>query len=149
MDALPLTFSVAGEAELDTLFGLYADLGGDESPLERARLATAFGEVRANPYADVWLAQHDGTTVGTFILFILPALGARCRPLAIVEDVVVDERRRGQGIGRVMMEFAMQRAREANCYKLMLSSNERRTAAHAFYESLGFKRHGYSFLLEL
>ena len=76
-------------------------------------------------------------------------LGHRGTPSAIVEDVVVDATRQGGGIGRQMMHYALERSREAGCYKLVLSSNLKREAAHRFYDSLGFKRHGYSFLMEL
>jgi hypothetical protein len=48
-----------------------------------------------------------------------------------------------------MMAFARNRCREKGCYKLVLSSNGKRERAHAFYESLGFARHGYSFRLDL
>ena len=48
-----------------------------------------------------------------------------------------------------MMKLAMKLAADAGCYKLALSSNGRRTAAHAFYESLGFARHGLSFAVDL
>ena len=44
-----------------------------------------------------------------------------------------------------MMEFALDLCRAKGCYKLMLSSNAKRKRAHAFYESLGFERHGLSF----
>ena len=44
-----------------------------------------------------------------------------------------------------MMRFALDRCRAKGCYKLALSSNAKRERAHAFYESLGFERHGYSF----
>jgi len=40
-------------------------------------------------------------------------------------------------------------AREAGCYKLVLSSNQKRARAHAVYESLGFQRHGFSFSIEI
>jgi GNAT superfamily N-acetyltransferase len=46
-----------------------------------------------------------------------------------------------------MMEHARELAREAGCYKLALSSNQRRVQAHAFYERLGFERHGVSFVV--
>jgi GNAT superfamily N-acetyltransferase len=46
------------------------------------------------------------------------------------------------------MAHAIEQARAAGCYKLALSSNAKRQAAHAFYESLGFQRHGLSFVIE-
>jgi GNAT superfamily N-acetyltransferase len=48
-----------------------------------------------------------------------------------------------------MMRFALACCREKRCYKLVLSSNAKRVRAHAFYESLGFERHGYSFRVDL
>jgi GNAT superfamily N-acetyltransferase len=68
-------------------------------------------------------------------------------PSGVVEDVAVRAGQRGQGIGKRMMEFALERCREAGCYKMALSSNLRREEAHRFYDSLGFERHGYSFLV--
>jgi len=62
---------------------------------------------------------------------------------------VVREVQRGRGIGAEMMEFATERAREAGCYKVALNSSVGRTGAHAFYERLGFERHGSSFRLPL
>ena len=47
---------------------------------------------------------------------------------------------------RAMMEHAREACRKAGCYKLALSSNLRREDAHKFYDSLGFERHGFSFV---
>jgi GNAT superfamily N-acetyltransferase len=66
-------------------------------------------------------------------------------PSAVVEDVVVDATHRGHGIGRAMMTHAVGVCRSKGCYKMALSSNLKREKAHAFYDSLGFERHGYSF----
>lgn len=63
--------------------------------------------------------------------------------------MVVDPLSQGKGIGQAMMRHAFDEARAAGCYKLMLSSNARRERAHAFYEQLGFERHGYSFRINL
>jgi len=46
-----------------------------------------------------------------------------------------------------MMEHAREECCKAGCYKLTLSSGTPREGAHRFYESLGFERHGYSFLI--
>lgn len=90
----------------------------------------------------------DRHLVGSYALLVMHKLGHQGTPCAIVEDVVVSAPNRGQGIGRQMMEHALCLAREAGCYKLALSSNLKRTRAHAFYESLGFERHGVSFLVQ-
>lgn len=77
----------------------------------------------------------------------MDTLGSRCAPEAVVEDLVVDQAGRGRGIGRAMMEFVMARA-QAGCYKLVLSSNLEREDAHRFYDAIGFRRHGVSFMAE-
>jgi hypothetical protein len=48
-----------------------------------------------------------------------------------------------------MMAFATDLCRSKGCYKFFFSSNMNRRAAHRFYEDLGFRRHGYSFFLDL
>ena len=70
-------------------------------------------------------------------------------PSAVVEDVGILPMLQGKGIGKMMMEFALKYAKEKGCYKMSLSSNLKREKAHQFYESLGFKKHGFSFLMDL
>ena len=70
-------------------------------------------------------------------------------PSAVIEDVPVDPALQGRGIGREMMQFALELAAANGCYKATLSSNLKRGRAHSFYESLGFERHGYSFRIDV
>lgn len=120
---------------------------GQVLPIEEARALYA----RFLEYPDycIYLAEIDGRIVGTFALLIMINLGHCGTPSAIIEDVVVDPDLQGRGFGRDMMLAAMEMAREKKCYKLVLSSNARRVRAHAFYESLGFERHGVSFHITL
>jgi ribosomal protein S18 acetylase RimI-like enzyme len=92
-------------------------------------------------------ADNGGQVVGTYALLVMHNLAHQGTPSAIVEDVVVSAERQSQGIGQHMMQHAQQQARLAGCYKLVLSSNQKRERAHAFYESLGFQRHGFSFVI--
>ncbi len=87
--------------------------------------------------------------VGTFALLIMDNLGHLGAPSALVEDVAVDPAAQGHGIGKAMMRHAMALAAESGCYKLALSSNLKREKAHAFYDSLDFERHGFSFRMAL
>ena len=59
---------------------------------------------------------------------------------SIVEDVVVDEKMRGQGIGKALMLHAIELAREAGASGVSLTSNPRREEANHLYQSIGFKR---------
>jgi len=76
-------------------------------------------------------------------------LGHRGTSSAIVEVLVVHHDWRGMGMGKKMMDFAVRECRKRKCYKISLSSNLQREIAHRFYESLGFKRHGYSCYIDL
>jgi GNAT superfamily N-acetyltransferase len=136
----------AGEADLRAVLRLYAQPGLDDGDvLDEPAAREVFRRFRRYPSYRLYVAERDGAIVGTFALLIMDNLAHRGAPSGVVEDVVVDEHHRGSGIGRRMMEFARSRCREAGCYKMALSSNLERDAAHAFYDMLGFERHGYSF----
>lgn len=134
--------------ELTRLYGQLDD-SSRERPVDEATVSRVFTRTRDYPGYRVLLAVEEGKVVGSFVLVILEMLGSRCAPEAIVEDVVVDRAARGKGIGRCMMAFAMEEAARNGCYKLVLSSNLERTGAHAFYNSLGFRQHGFSFRVDL
>jgi GNAT superfamily N-acetyltransferase len=126
------------------LLALLTDPG--EAPLSNDSRRTIFRRMLDYPSYAIWLAcDATGTARGTYTLAILDNLGHHGAALAVVENLVVHPDCRGTGLGRYMMEHARERAREMGCYKLMLSSNLRREEAHAFYDALGFERHGYSF----
>jgi GNAT superfamily N-acetyltransferase len=147
----------ATEDDLPAVLALYAQPCMDDGrvlPLEDAkRLLAQFGQY---PSYRLWVAcdtatdtDRSGEVVGTYALLIMHNLAHQGTPSAIVEDVVVSAARQGQGIGHHMMRHAQQQARAGACYKLVLSSNQKRERAHAFYESLGFQRHGFSFVIEI
>ncbi len=58
----------------------------------------------------------------------------------LVEDVFVEERARGAGLGGALMGFALDRARERGCRRAELDVNESNAAALRLYASLGFGR---------
>jgi GNAT superfamily N-acetyltransferase len=56
----------------------------------------------------------------------------------LVEDVFVEEHARGTGLGRALVGFALDRARERGCRRAELDVNEDNEPALRLYESLGF-----------
>ena len=139
----------ATEADLSAVIRLQRQLDEAEARISKENAARIFARMNTYPDYGVFVAEVDGTITGTFTLLVMDKFGHNRKPAGIVEDVVVDVDRRGQGIGAEMMRFAMEYCSSRGCYKLALSSNARRTDAHAFYERLGFRRHVFSFLVEL
>ncbi|MDQ0088526.1 ribosomal protein S18 acetylase RimI-like enzyme [Paenibacillus anaericanus] len=62
-----------------------------------------------------------------------------CKPFMVIENVIVSNRARRQGIGKKLMLEIERIAKERDCYYIILVSGEQRKEAHVFYEKLGFK----------
>lgn len=145
-----LTFRKATQADLPNLLELYRVFDSDEEPrMELADAKAIFTRMQTYPSYTIYLAEHDDEIVGTFALLIMDNLAHQGKPAGLVENVIVSPKTQNQGIGKSMMRYAMQLCAEADCYKLVLSSNMIRERAHRFYERLGFEKHGYSFRVEI
>lgn len=59
---------------------------------------------------------------------------------SIIEDVIVDNAARGQGIGEALMLRAIELAREKGAQNISLTSNPMREAANRLYLRVGFKK---------
>lgn len=132
---LPAVLALYAQPEIDA---------GRVLPLDQA--LAVFHRFQLYPNYTLHVAVIEGRIVGTFSLLIAHNLAHLGAPSGLVEDVVVAVDQQGRGIGTRMMRFALERCRAHGCYKMALSSNARRAAAHRIYEKLGFERHGYSFV---
>ena len=147
-----MAIRLAKEEDIDRILELYRELAITTSDVERSRRPTpddyrqTFSMIRGVPGYNLLVAEDRGMVVGTMVLLIVPNLAHNACPWAIVENVIVDNKYRGQQVGRLLMEYAINQAQEAGCYKLMLTSNKKRRGAHRFYRSLGFEAtaHGFS-----
>ena len=59
---------------------------------------------------------------------------------ASIEDVVVSSAYRGQHLGKQLMEYVLEQAKEYAPIELHLTSNPKRVAANKLYQSLGFQK---------
>jgi ribosomal protein S18 acetylase RimI-like enzyme len=81
--------------------------------------------------------DDDGGILGTltFVLYRVSS-GVKGR----IEDVIVDESARGQGVGEALVREGMRLANEAGVLMLELTSMPYRQAANRLYRRLGFVR---------
>ena len=139
-----MIFRDARRDEVARIVALLADdeLGaGRETGVDDAYLG-AFDDIAADPRRPrcrLIVADVDGQVAGTFQLTVLPGLSRHGMRRAQIEGVRVAAPWRGQGLGRAMLGWAIEAARQDGCGLVQLTSDKRRADAIRFYESLGFE----------
>ena len=127
-----LTAESADAATLSDLRGMLPHLTARTVDLEVALRRTL-----ADPASTVMIARQDpGECVMGMITLVLYNVltGMRAR----IEDLVVEPRGRGSGVGAQLVEAAVARARAAGADVVDLTSNPQREAANRLYLRLGF-----------
>ncbi len=145
-----LTIRQATETDLEEVLKLYVQPDMDHGnviSLEQAK--SIYCKMKQYPDYRIYIAEQGNAVVGTFSLLIMDSMVHMGSSFGVIESVVVSDRHQRHWIGKRMMEYAMELCRQKGCYKAMLSSGLKREGAHRFYESLGFEKHGYSFLMEV
>lgn len=84
----------------------------------------------------VMVAREGDKIVGTATLITAVTMSGFN---AMIDDVVVDEKYRGQGLGEKLVQALIDRARELQVRLIELSSRPSRVAANKLYQKLGFK----------
>lgn len=134
---MAITISVAGPADADELAQA---LVGLVPQLSRSNPPPPLDAVRAmleHEAITQFVARDDsGTIVGVSTLAVFPIPTGR---RAWVEDVIVDEASTGQGIGRLLTDAMVARARELGCTTVDLTSRPSREAANHLYQKVGFE----------
>jgi GNAT superfamily N-acetyltransferase len=140
----------ATEADIPRILELYRQLSLDPDSYRKAAVddcRVVFHKIGTMPDYALLVAEENGEVIGTTVLAVLPGFAHGTSPFAVVEYVVVDESHRHKGIGKLLMEYCIDKAKKAGCYKMMLTSDNRRDEAHKFYRSLGFEASAQGFRL--
>jgi ribosomal protein S18 acetylase RimI-like enzyme len=139
--------------DIPRILELYDELVIQLSQIEQARQLTpddarrVFADINADPRHDIYVLEEQGEVVGTIVLLIVPNLSHSATPWALLENLIVSEKYRRRGFGRMLLEHAAARARERGCYKVQLMSDKRREEAHKLYGSIGFEASAHGFRL--
>ncbi|MEG3190770.1 GNAT family N-acetyltransferase [Lysobacter sp. D1-1-M9] len=137
-------FRAAERSDLAAIVRMLADdpLGARreryELPLPPAYQA-AFDAIAPDPNNELIVAESgEGGVIGVMQITFIPYLTYQGGWRALVEGVRIDASARSLGLGRRMLEWAIQRARERGCHVVQLTTDKARPDALRFYESLGF-----------
>lgn len=107
-----------------------------ETPTE-AQFERSIAELLASPDALFFVAAQDEGPVGYVLLRYRYSMWV-CGLEATIEDLFVDPSARKNGVGKALIERALQAAAEHGCLSVCLDTNEFNVASTRIYTQLGF-----------
>ena len=101
----------------------------------------AFEKINSDENQELIVVENEdleiiGTLQLSFIQYLTYLGGIRAQ----IEAVRIRNDKRGLGIGKIMFEWAINRAKERKAHLLQLTTDKKRPKAIKFYEKLGFKQ---------
>ena len=120
-------------ADTEDALSLYTELTAGPTDFD----PNAFAVVLQHDGTFVFGAERAGQIIAMVTLHVLPNVTWGGRPYALIENVVTAKANRELGIGRCVIQTAIDAAWAANCYKIMLLTGQAR-GAKGFYEAVGF-----------
>jgi ribosomal protein S18 acetylase RimI-like enzyme len=131
--------------DLPEVLNLYRHLHPDDPQLETAAAERVWSTLLMSSFMTVVVAQTADLLVSSCTLAIVPNLSRGGRPYGVIENVVTHADYRRLGLGRRVLAYALDVARQADCYKVLLATGSKREATLRFYEGAGFERGGKTY----
>ncbi|RUZ78326.1 GNAT family N-acetyltransferase [Mesorhizobium sp. M7A.F.Ca.US.006.01.1.1] len=138
-----ITFRKAVASDLPDIVAMLADdplgAGREDASLPLAQgYVDAFNAIDADPNQLLAVAVDGGEVIGTLQISFLAGLSRKGAWRGQIEAVRGAGHRRSGGVGRLMIEWAIDACRARGCSLVQLTTDKGRADAHRFYESLGF-----------
>ncbi len=102
------------------------------------RYIDAFEAIENDDNQLLAIVEQHGQIVGCMQISFVPGLSRTGMWRAQIESVRIAASQRGEGTGRMMIEWAIAKARQRNCGLVQLTTDKSRPAALKFYQNLGF-----------
>lgn len=126
------------ENELPSLLELYLHLHEEAIPETTDYLNCTWENIINDKNHHIIVNEVDGMIVSSCVCVIIPNLTRGIRPYAFIENVVTNEKYRGEGYATECLNYARDIAREENCYKMMLLTGSKKESTLKFYEKAGY-----------
>ncbi len=140
-----LTIRKATSEDFADVYELICELCG--SPVGGMSLGALEKIYQANLLNDskgLYVAECSGEIVG-FISLTFDMGLSEAGKVVVIDELVVREKRRNNGVGSALVEYAIRHAKLTGCCLVELATSFRREDAHRFYEKNGFVKNGYRF----
>jgi ribosomal protein S18 acetylase RimI-like enzyme len=135
----------ATERDLPAVLSLYGHLHPHDPELEDATAERVWAKLLSSGFTTVIVAQIQELLVSSCTLAIVPNLSRGGRSYGVIENVVTHSAHRQLGLGRLVLEHALDVAWQADCYKVLLATGSKQESTLRFYEGAGFFRGGKTY----
>ena len=132
-----IEYSVAKKEHLPMILELYKQLIPEENPIDII-VANKIWEKIENNGIKYFIAIENDKIISSCYFAIIPNLTRNGKSNGFIENVITDEKYRKKGIGKKIIEMAIEYGKQNNCYKIILQSSYKRKENHIFYEKCGF-----------
>lgn len=134
--------------DLDRITAMLREVG---YPTTLSVMKERMEAMEQDPLHSVFVAEMNNQVVGMVDFRQVTSYCKQHECIAEITALIVDERLRGQGLGRRLVFSAEEWARVQGCSQIFLKSGNRveRAPAHAFYRRIGFEKSGYRFVKSL
>jgi ribosomal protein S18 acetylase RimI-like enzyme len=141
---LEIVFRRAQSSDLPDIVALLADdeLGRsreDASVPVNGKYVDAFDALQRDPNQLMGVLVADGVVAGCVQISFVPGLSRLGMWRGQLESVRIASGRRGEGLGRQLLDWAIAECRKRGCGVVQLTTDKSRLDARRFYESLGFR----------
>jgi GNAT superfamily N-acetyltransferase len=130
---------VARADDLDSLLALFraSEVSAHAEPRERA--AQIWSDTLSRKSVAVFVSELDSRIVATCMLVTAPNLLRSGRQHGFLENVVTHPAYRGRGLGRAVVQAALEEAWARDCHHVLMQSGRADPRVHRFYEGCGFR----------
>ena len=127
--------------DLARLNVLYKQFWGETSSL--LNMQAQFDEIIKKDTHILLVAIEGEELVGSVMGVVCDELYGDCMPFLVIENMIVDQNARRNGIGKILLEELEARARKRNCTQIILVTEADREDAVEFYENNGFSSNSH------
>ena len=109
----------ATREDIPCILELYQELTISYSQIEASRHPSkqdyeqTLDRINAIPGYQLLVAEEEGEVVGLMEFLIIPNISHHNSPWALIEGLVVNSQHRQRGLGKMLMQYALQKARDA------------------------------------
>lgn len=136
-----VTIRNAGLSDSTAIAALMTQLGYPSTPAE---IDTRLTRMLAHPDYTAVVAEDGSDVVGLVLAHLEHGLEYDAIYGRIM-GLVIDERWRGRGLGKRLMQHMERWCKEQGASRIVLTSANRRVDSHKFYDAIGYERTGIRF----